>query len=602
MPILIPRSAAPQHPPVRIGVYVTLDQLGGPHATVTDLTTDLGKVRRSEVIRCIVAIASRLTAPKGRGERLQWELANELLSDDLLAELKRYNQSMEWHWAVFHRRQLLFLVQLAASACREDTATLDQRTMAHTIGRACLIVNSILHEHEPQQNSDRWKEDYNFCFVPSFIRALDQAPQMEVLARAYMLWFELQKQPAVIKHFRKRKVPLFAAAFEAKYSLSFERFFLIAMSLWSHYHNLAAGKASAVLVESDQYLVPHFGRDDVFRAMLLLAQTPDVLAQNAAKAKKEQWIDDSSLLMAHPLIEVFPGKYACPDLCYLHRFLTERIYFLLKDAYSDNRFQELFGHVFDEYIGTVIGQFGIENDRFRTYWRSPKFVRTTAEACDGLLCTDEVALVMENKARLLMLQEKYAGVPELTWRGIQDIVGKPGSDRSDPKGVFQLARNIARMLNGEEMHTGRARIRLTGTQRVIPALVAYEDAVSLGAVRRWADARLREGLKEYGIDPEKVGQLIILNTHDIERLEALTHKSEWVKMITGYADYAKAHPDDPIATFDVFSLKASLPSEDPGASFLAKTFSQAIAFTQASLPIRTADNEGAAAMPPPYRP
>ncbi len=97
---------------------------------------------------------------------------------------------------------------------------------------------------------------------------------------------------------------------------------------------------------------------------------------------------------------------------------------------------------------------------------------------------------------------------------------------------------------------------------------------------RWADARMREAFKELGIDPESVGQLLILNTHDIERLEALTHKTAWVKMIKAYAEYAKTHCDDPIATFDVFSFKKDLPSEDPGTSFLARTFEKAMTFAQ----------------------
>jgi hypothetical protein len=56
------------------------------------------------------------------------------------------------------------------------------------------------------------------------------------------------------------------------------------------------------------------------------------------------------------------------------------------------------------------------------------------------------------------------------------------------------------------------------------------------------------------------------------------------KMIKEYAEYAKTHPDDPIATFDVFSAKANLPSEDPGTSFLAKTFEKAMNFARDSIP------------------
>src|SRR6202020_2031466 len=106
----------------------------------------------------------------------------------------------------------------------------------------------------------------------------------------------------------------FAPAFEAKYGLPLERFFLIAVSMWSCYQGYANSSASPLLVDSEQHLVPHFGNDDVSRAMQLLAQTPEMLARNVAKSKNKHWIDDSSLLMEHPIIEVFPGKYTCPDI------------------------------------------------------------------------------------------------------------------------------------------------------------------------------------------------------------------------------------------------------------------------------------------------
>ena len=456
--------------------------------------------------------------------------------------------------------------------------------MAHAVGRMCLMANTLLHAHEPVLDAEQWKRDYNFCFVPSIIRVLDQTPRMEILARAYMLWFELPNQPIIARELRRRHLPAFGPAFEKKHGLSLERFFLITVSLWSHYQSEAGGKAVATLVDADQYLVPHFGRGDVCRAMQLLAQTPEMLAQAVAGKPANSWIDDASPLMSRPLLEVFPGRYACPDMAGLYRFLTERVYFLLKEAYPGNAFQEVFGYVFEAYIATFVGEFGIENDTFRNYWRSPKFVGSTAEACDGLLSDGQIALVMENKARLLMHQEKYGGIPEITWRGAQDIVGKPGTNKAGPKGVYQLAKSLARMLKGETIHSGGANFTLTSTMKVIPALVVYEDAVSLGAVRQWANARLCSALEEHGVDPDRISQLLILSIHDLERLEALTHKTSWAKMIGEYADYASTHRDDPIANFDVFAFMHALPSEDPGTSLLAKLFDKAMTFAQESLP------------------
>src|SRR5262249_24058313 len=139
---------------------------------------------------------------------------------------------------------------------------------------------------------------------------LDQADRMEVLARAHQFWFDTPKTAPIVERFRQCNAEEFAAAFEAKYELSLERFYLIAVSLWSGFQNHANNDASPLLLESDQYLVPHFGKDDTARAMAILSQSPDQLACDLFRQPRQNWAVDSSPLKAKPVIQVFPGKYA----------------------------------------------------------------------------------------------------------------------------------------------------------------------------------------------------------------------------------------------------------------------------------------------------
>jgi len=320
--------------------------------------------------------------------------------------------------------------------------------------------------------------------------------------------------------------------------------------------------------------------------MGILSQSPDRLACDLFSKPRQNWATDSSLLKANPVIEVFPGKYACPDLGNLHRYLTDGIYFLLQDAYVADRFRQLFGYLFEAYINGLIGQFGIESDVLsRTFWPSPKFVRTNDQACDGLLHDRDFALMMEYKARLLTTREKYAGIPEVTWKGIEDIVAKNGS--GGKKGAFQLASSIRRILAGESVVSGKSEFCPTDKTTIIPVLVAYEGAIGLGSIRRWADGKIRDALKKEGVDPARVGPLLILTIHDIEVLEALAQKNQWVDMIRGFAKYVQDHPDDPMATFGVFLSKNNFQSEDPGTSFLAMAFSNALKYAEQRLPERT---------------
>ncbi len=513
-------------------------------------------------------------------------MARQLLSDDLNAGLDKWLQNgQDWHWAIFHRRQMWFLLQIAVVACKEEAAASDDMTMAKAIGRIGLMVNDVLHVIEPQQDGEDWKTDYHYCFVPSIIPILDQTDRMEVLARAHQFWFDLPKTAAIAERFRQCNAQGFASAFETKYALSLERFYLIAVSLWSGFQNHASNNASPLLLETDQYLVPHFGKDDTARAMAILSQSPDRLACDLFRKPRQNWAVDSSPLKANPIIEVFPGKYACPDIGNLHRYLTEGIYFLLQDAYVADRFRQLFGYLFEAYINNLVGQFGIESDvLIRTFWPSPKFAGTNDQACDGLLYDRDLALVMEYKARLLTTREKYAGIPEVTWKGIEDIVAK--STSGGKKGAYQLASSIRRILSGESVVSGKTEFCPADKTTIIPVLVAYEDAIGLGSVRRWADEKMRDALKKEGVDAAKVGPLLILTIHDIEVLEALSHKNQWADLIRGYAKYVQDHPDDPIATFGVFLSKNTFHSEEPGTSFLAKAFTKALKFAEQNLPER----------------
>jgi hypothetical protein len=590
MPILLPQPLArltpPKAPPVTIGVFLTLEQLGGVRGTTADLLAELAKLKRSDVIRWIAAISVSLAEPIGMAPERQREMARQLLPADLLAGLDKWlRNGQQWNWALFHRRQMWFLLQMTVVACKEESAACDDTTMAKAVGRIALMVNDVLHVIEPQQDGEEWKTNYHYCFVPSIIPVLDQADRMEILARAHRFWFDLPKTPAIAERFRQCKAQDFAAVFETKHALSLERFYLIAVSLWSGFQNHANNSASPLLLESDQYLVPHFGKDDTARAMAILSQSPEQLACDLFRLPRQNWAVDSSPLKAKPVIEVFPGKYACPDIGNLHRYLADGIYFRLQDAYAGDRFRELFGYLFEAYIDNLIGQFGIESDVLtRTFWPAPKFIGTNDQACDCLLRDTDLVLMMEYKARLLTTREKYAGIPEVTWKGIEDIVAKNAS--GGKKGAFQLASSIRRILAGESVVSGKTEFQNANTETIIPVIVTYEDAIGLGSVRRWADGKLRDALTKAGVDPAKVGPLLILTTHDIELLEALSHKNQWSDMIRGYAKYVQDHPDDPIATFGVFLSKNTFQAEEPGTSLLAKAFADALKFAEQHLPER----------------
>jgi hypothetical protein len=99
MPLILPQHLAqfarPKAPPVKMGVFLTLEQLGGIKATTADLMAELVKLKRSDVIRWVAAISVRLAEPNGMAHERQREMARQLLREDLIAGLNKWLQHRE---------------------------------------------------------------------------------------------------------------------------------------------------------------------------------------------------------------------------------------------------------------------------------------------------------------------------------------------------------------------------------------------------------------------------------------------------------------------------------------------------------------------------
>jgi len=251
-------------------------------------------------------------------------------------------------------------------------------------------------------------------------------------------------------------------------------------------------------------------------------------------------------------VELFPGKFSCPDLGLLHRCLTDRVYFLLEAAYPPGKLSQMFGYIFEQYVTNQLGEFTYEGTTLvRTLYRAPRFVGTTDEAGDAILHWGDTAVVMEYKARQLTTREKYGGVEEVTWRGIEDIIGKEKA--SGKKGVKQLAATLTRFLLGECICSGdRHALDVGECAHIFPVLVTYEEAVGVEAVRQIAEAKFRAELKGHELDTSKVGPLLVLSIDDVEAMESLAPVCIPRDILHEYADYIQQNPKDRAGSFRSF--------------------------------------------------
>lgn len=554
MPILVPRhlAAPPRRRPLSpmFGVYYTLRQVTGRVATVADLTQALGKLRRSDVIRWLAAVSGWVDGEDGMELRNQLAMADQLLAEDLRQGLQEHiKREPNVPGCLFHRRQLWFVLQMCVVACKEDTPECPEDVMRHAVGECCLMASDILQQIEPKEGPGNGPEEVNKWMASVVIPVLDGKDRVEILARAQSFWFDLPAAATVQHRVREMGVKDFDGAFAEKYGLPLREFFLILLSLYSGFGGHSLQSRSPLLLDETTYLRPCFSEENIRRVLSAVSQTPDELALKLLSEARQNWAMDFTPLRGTPVIQVFPGKYACPDQGLLYRCLIDAIYFLLHKAYPDGKFSQLFGYVFEEYVHRLVREFSYEGELLvRTFYAAPKFRGTTDEAGDGLLHWDDTAVLMEYKARLLTTREKYGAIREVTLKGIDDILAKDKAGGN--KGVMQLAKNLARLLKGERVVSGPSDgLDLSGCPHIFPAVVAYEESVAMEAVRQQADAKLRAALKKLGADPDRVAPLLVLCVDDVEVLESLARKYNPRQVIHDYVDYTRRNPKDRAGSF-----------------------------------------------------
>lgn len=555
MPILVPRHIVQEvrRGPVDpvAGVYYGLNELTGKTVAPATLIQSLSKLRRSDVIRWVAAVALWTSKGAELDPDKQKAMADVMLAEELRKSLTaKLRKNGSENWCIFHRRQLLFLLRMAVVTCSEDTQMVEDDLLRWKTGECCLMANDLLDQLENFERNSLVEGEENRWMTGVVISFLERRNREELLARAQSFWFDLPKKSNIQQRFAKRNMPDFESAFATKYGIKMREFFLIICSLYLGFETHASRNNNPLLLDEEPYLTPGFARGNVRKVLSHISQTPDELAISLLAKPRQNWATDCTELQEHPIIQVFEGKLACPDLDLLRRSLVDRIYFLLQKAYPDGAFRELFGYVFEEYINTIVRRFSYEGKELvRTFYSSPRFEGKRDEAGDGILVWPRAALVMEYKARQLTTRERYSGLTNLVVAGVEDITGKEGTK----KGVFQLAKVIKRLLEGENIVSGsRETLSLSNHPLIHPVLITYEEAMGLESVRQHCQEKFSSALQIESEKRKQIGELLVLTIEEIEILERLALKDSPETILQEYVAYLRAHQNDRAGSFHSF--------------------------------------------------
>ncbi len=294
--------------------------------------------------------------------------------------------------------------------------------------------------------------------------------------------------------------------------------------------------------------------ETIDKAMRLVSSTPEVLAIELLAAPRQSWAHDFGPFIRKPVIKMSETDYICPDLHFLRNYFVQVIYELIVEALPNVNMKQLFGDLFARYVNKLIAS-GIPSSPLlgRVFHEKLVFeTNTTAEACDGLLIWSSTAVLFEHKAGYLTTRQRYAMIPKETMAGVDSLLNKSGKDA---KGVAQLAKNICRILSGEKLKSDEEVIDVAACKMIYPAIVVYDELLVNHGVRLHLQFAFDNYLKESGVDPSRIGPLLLFSIRDIEYFEELVEAIGAEKLIKDYAAFIRQNDRNPDCVFHIYANK-----------------------------------------------
>jgi len=549
-----------------LGPYHTLEELIGRKVVVADLIHKLSKIPRSDVLRCLAGFSALLERNVNSGYsqqiRILHEITNAELAEQVEASLKKDKDSFG---ALFHRRQLWCVLQMAVVSCKDDsTDTHDDQTLK-AVGECCLMANDVLKAIECVQFVDPEDTKHIDFAMAAMISYTELSFGSEVVARSQLFWLEMPEDEP-LKKLAKRlgmKKSL-DDAFGEQYGIPLKEFILYVTVLYRSFVKSTIGSVpSSLMYDSPKAFHDIFSEAHRDKALDLISATPDDLAAKLLGSPRQSWATDSSALIKTPLLRVGETQYVCPDLHMFRGFLVQGVFELLMAAIDPGKLKQYLGGLFERYIERLMRSFAPTSPVLvNTYYNPVKFASDdNQEAADGILLWSNHAVLMECKTNMLTTRQRYAmSLPETTkaiddqLATFQNLGGKSSGNRNKRKGIGQLAYNLARILAGEQVRHNGETIDLSGVSKFYPAVVIYDEGIANHVVRLHLQSKMIEWFRSNNVDHSRVGHVLLFTIRDMEYFEHLAHKIGAEKLMREYIAFVEKEPRNVHSMFHEYVL------------------------------------------------
>jgi hypothetical protein len=478
----------------------------GKTSTIAQFREELKKFPRNAIVRLCAAMNSVIATWVGDFNLdVQAKFVRSFFPGEMAEQIIALKRP------VFHRQQLLFVIQEALQHCEKP----DEPNLGPYVGgfgRVLLMASD--HLHTPMPEGPAKTADKAAQVITSLLPTLEAnlfTHYLNRVARSYLMLSRfidpLQGEQV---YFDVRNL------FEQAAKVPLEIYLALvwaSMSRFSKVEALRNTQDVSLLSVTPEWYGNTLPRNLIEAYLADISATADEFVTSLRK--KNPTPSDFTILRDKPFVNE-NQRYFPIDFTFLSDKLESGVFWRVHNSLADrkekDRFHVFWGMVFELYLNWLFDS--CCNGKANEFLPNPRFSSNIEEqVCDGVILSGRAAILMEYKGSTFTAASKYGGGVDALRAEIESkLVGEP--DRR--KGVRQLAHAVERLCRREDPDSIDG-IDMADVQVVLPVVITRDDIGSAWGTNAYLNARFQD-LKAIKNQWRAVTSLFCLSANDVEMI------------------------------------------------------------------------------------
>ncbi|NUQ27721.1 MAG: hypothetical protein HOQ35_04290 [Acidobacteriaceae bacterium] len=461
--------------------------------------------------------------------KLQEKMLAMHLDDECLARLKvRFPNARCDERPIILPEGLLNVMRIVIAGGDPEPFPVDEddERIRYLIGRACLMVNSLLVSAEQAQALQAGtKNDQRIELMTQWLSSFELAnpPRAEhLIPRLEIMYRILLRAPVVKARIAERTGGFdLEGEFASRLGITLEHWLFIVFTLYAYFLNIGSAlepdpnymMITPSILRGDSAI----SQEELERVLAIIAAAPQILKEKMVSVRGTDARYDFVEFRSTPLVALEDNKLVPTDLTFMLEKCHTGVQWALHDALPMKLRQSLFnawGALFEEYVHWLLG--GMKTDPSVVYFPAPKWKKNGNESFDGIVLKGGVMIAAEYKGGFVARNARYSGDSSIF---LADL------DKKMTIGCQQLADKIGSAFAVEETDRWELTDMDTATVRaVLPVLVLQDHILRVPFLNWYLNQQFQRFFAEKKIRPGVVVRSLTVIL--IDDLESIVHSAE----------------------------------------------------------------------------